>query len=281
MKHVVTLLLLMAACTPTLGANDSTARPDSAATPLETLRHTNSWQVGTGWFTLRDTYLSLQEYDVSPITFLYTTEHARNNRRWSTLMEHEVVLGTADDKMTDNSMLMADYHFYWGRLRAWSLMDDQLRLQAGVLGSGRLGVIYATRNSNNPAQMLCSIGVLPTGRALFDFKRMTFGTELSLLLAGLTFSPNFGQSYYEIFSRDNYDRNLRFTTPASQFTVRWRLWADWHLWRDTQLTLACQLMHEATRVNHLERDLTPITFSIGFTRSFDIMRVDRKNKKMR
>ena len=52
-------------------------------------------------------------------------------------------------------------------------------------------------------------------------------------LVGIAFSPNYGQSYYEIFSRGNYDHNVVFVSPLSGPQLHQMLTLDVRLWRTT------------------------------------------------
>lgn len=70
----------------------------------------------------------------------------------------------------------------------------------------------------------------PSVAASFAFnlfrKNMKLRYEAAAPLLGLMFSPNYGQSYYEIFTRGNYDHNAVSTTALCAPSLRHQLSLD-------------------------------------------------------
>ncbi len=234
---------------------------------------TRSTMVGIGATNILDTYLSEEHFKGGGISFLATVERQRQNSRWATLMEHEANISSCDSRNTQQE-LEAAYNFYWGKLYRWDLMDGQLSLQAGGLLNTSLGVIYNTSNGNNPAQARAHLNIMPTGVATYRFqlfnKQMVARYELSLPLAGVMFSPNYGQSYYEIFNRGNYDHNIVPTTFVSAPEWRQLLTLDAVITRRITLRIGYLGNIQQSHVNGLRQHIWTHRFMIGLTKRFSI-----------
>ena len=234
---------------------------------------TRSTMVGIGATNILDTYLSEEHFKGGGISFLATVERQRQDSRWTTLMEHEANISSCDSRNTQQE-LEAAYNFYWGKLYRWDLLDGQLSLQAGGLLNTSLGVIYNTSNGNNPAQARAHLNLMPTGVATYRFqlfnKQMVARYELSLPLAGLMFSPNYGQSYYEIFNRGNYDHNIVPTTFVSAPEWRQLLTLDAAITRRITLRIGYLGNIQQSHVNNLRQHVWTHRFLIGLTKRFSI-----------
>ena len=236
---------------------------------------TRSTLVGFGGTNVLDTYLSGEHFTGPGFTFLSTIERQREGRRWSTLMEHEANFSSLHDRGDNKNELEGAYNFYWGKLREWQLMDGHLRLQAGAVANLSLGFIYNSANSNNPAQARAHLNLMPTGIASYRFllwkKQLVVRYELMLPLCGIQFSPNYGQSYYEIFNRGNYDNNIVLTSFVTAPEWRNLLTLDAELSKHFTLRIGYLGNIQQSKVNNLKQHIWTHRFVIGITKRFSII----------
>ena len=236
---------------------------------------TRSTMIGLGGTNILDTYLSAEHFKGTGVSFLSTVERQRTGHRWATLMEHEANLSLVHDRAKSKEELEGTYNFYWGKLYSWHLLGERLKLQAGGVVNASAGFIYNTSNSNNPAQARLHLNLMPTGVASYYFtlfnRKMVARYELNLPLAGIRFSPNYGQSYYEIFSRGNYDHNVVPTTFISAPEWRQMLTIDANLSKRITLRIGYLGNMQQAKVNDLRQHVYTHRLLIGITKRFSII----------
>lgn len=237
---------------------------------------TSSRMVGIGPTSVLDTYLTQEHFHGTGVSFLATVERQKPQSRWTTLLEHEANLATVRDRNHQERELEGVYNFYFGRYYCWHLLDRRLRLQAGALAHASLGFLYNTSNSNNPAQARAHLLLMPSAIASYGFHigRLPVKAryELALPLIGVMFSPNYGQSYYEIFNRGNYDHNIVPTTFVSAPEWRQLLTLDVSLSHSTTLHLGYLGNMQQAKVNGLRQHVYTHRLLIGFTKQFSIVK---------
>lgn len=248
----------------------------SAQHTQDSLRiNTVSHMVGVGASNVLDTYLSAEHFSGFGLSYLCTIERQRPQRRWNTLMEHEVNVSLLNDRSESRDEMEAAYNFYVARLRSWHLLDGKLKLQAGGMANALLGVIYNNANSNNPAQARLHLSVMPVGVATYRFAvaghPLTARYELALPLAGVMFSPNYGQSYYETFVRGDYDHNVKLTTMVSAPDFRQLLTVETPISASWALRLGYLGNYQQFEVNQLKQHVYTHRVMIGVTRCFSIV----------
>lgn len=186
--------------------------------------------VGIGSANILDTYISPERYTGLELRIISQTHRQwRNHPAWNSQSSFSVSFQNATQR-ADNSNEIGGMITYGHAIRhAWQLRDNW-RIEAGGQAEGGVGFLYNTRNSNNPAQARAYLHIGPDVMSVWRFplfrKPSFLRYELSAPLLGLMFSPNYGQSYYEIFSRGNYDHNIVPTTPICAPSLRQQLTLD-------------------------------------------------------
>lgn len=223
--------------------------------------------IGVGSSRILDTYINQEKFSGFGLTYLYIKERARDDKRWNSIIEHEIDLSTTKDRSEDNQMIEGNYYLYWGRYRHWKFFGDRLLVQAGGLANANLGFLYDMTASNNPAQARFSLNLMPAAIATYRFplfgKQFQLRYELNVPLVGVMFSPNYGQSYYEIFNRGNYDHNIVPTTFVSAPSFRQMLSLDWRTSEKWSLRVGYLGNYQQAQVNNLKQHLYAHRVMIG------------------
>ena len=190
-----------------------------------------SVMLSVGCINLLDTYLSPEKYQGTEVGFMANrTMVLKKDWRWDRSFSHHGALAMAKNKVGNANFLAGSYNDPFAMRRRWTFLDEKLLVEGGGGIEANLGVLYSTRNGNNPVQLKTSLNVATSGVATYFFKIKdavwNVRYEVAFPLVGAMFSPHYGQSYYEIFSRGNYDHNIVFTSPFNTPSVRQMLTID-------------------------------------------------------
>lgn len=236
----------------------------------------NTMMLGIGSQTELDTYLSSREYSGFTARFVSHTVRHKATTRWATRVVHVGQFFNGDMKGTDDGNEIGGiYNFQWGRQYSLPIRVSGLEVSVGATADLAAGFLYNTRNSNNPAQARLAINIGPVAAARYTFhlwqKPFALGLEMNLPVCGLMFSPNYGQSYYEIFSQGNYDHNIVPTTIMSTPSLTTMLSLDIPVGRDA-LRIGYIGDFQQSRINQIKRHSYCHYLMIGYSRSFSLER---------
>ncbi len=204
-------ILLLTCCTPSVAQRE----------------HTTLF--GAGRANQYDTYLSPLEYRGPQVTIQHSTLRPlqRNTRiSFQTITQIEYSYTKNPTGVTHEHGGAVRFDAGWNYNWANILFPDLQLMAGGLLGMDG-GFLYNERNGNNPAQGRLSAKLSATAGAAYHLhirrKTLTLQYQAIFPLFGGMFSPQYGQSYYNIFTQGNYDHNVIATHPGNALSLRQRL----------------------------------------------------------
>ena len=235
---------------------------------------TNTRMLGVGYADVLDTYITPQKYTGTDFRYISHTVRRAPGSNWSCQLVHEGQFTYTHNRANNADDMGGAYRFSYGMHRHYTFFDNSLEVKVGGEAALRAGFLYNTRGGNNPAQAQLGIDLAPSVAAAYTLYTnkgypFTFRYEFSVPLVGVMFSPNYGQSYYEIFSEGDYDHNVVPTTIFSAPSFRHMLTLDFNLLKTT-FRVGYLGDYRGAEVNDLKYHGYSSMFVIGFVKKFQI-----------
>lgn len=232
---------------------------------------THSHMISIGETEILDTYLSAEKYSGSELRYISHSLWRYPDSHWSQRLIHQGILSMVEDRSGKGSESGGLYSLDYALLRRFPLAGDRLELSVGCMAELNIGALYNSRNQNNPAQVRLSTNIGPTAALGWSFRLLrlnwTIRDEVSVPVLGLMFSPNYGQSYYEIFDLGNYEHNAVVTTPVNAPSMHNLLTLDARL-RGITLRIGYLCDIQQAEVNLLKQHTYTHAFLIGLVKNF-------------
>lgn len=271
MRKTTALLAILIGLSGTISAQNDSLHANRYITRATTF--------GLGYTNILDTYLSPQEYTG------VEGRVARETIRMTNLFDGNVSLQnffqsniSYTHNKTDNNNTFAGLVNWNYGLHYQFRINEHLKLLAGGLSDFNGGFIYNLRNSNNPASAKVYANIAASGMAIYRFKvkdyQMVARYQANIPVAGIMFSPNYGQSYYEIFTLGNSEGVIKFTTLKNQPSIRQLFSLDFPVFC-SKLRLSYMWDVQQSKVNQLKTHTNSHIFLVGFVKDLYLV----KNKK--
>lgn len=228
-----------------------------------------SYTLGIGRANQYDSYLSPMEYTGPQLSLVHESQRMT---RWAQEKVSFQQLTEVACSLTENPAQTANdwagrisydaaWHYNWE-------IHPHIRLLAGGMAGGNLGFLYNDRNGNNPAQARCDVHLAASAAGVWNFslKRHTYYLryQADLPVLGAMFSPEYGESYYEIATYGK-GGHVKCTFPGNAFCVRQMLTLDIPI-RKSFLRVGYMSHIHQSDVNHIETHDISRSFSIGYMR---------------
>lgn len=240
---------------------------------------TNAKMGAIGASNILDTYLSPEKYHGLELRYISHTLREKAGRNLYHEVIHQGYISYLDNRASNGNEIAGSYNFQYGW--HWNILRRAYGTSTLTIGAGgnidaNLGFIYNTRNSNNPAQARIYLNIAPVIEANYHFlihsHPYTLRYEVEVPILGLMFSPNYGQSYYEIFSEGNYDHNIVPTYVGNAPSLRQMLTFDFTLWKTT-FRIGYLGDYQQAKVNNLKNHIYTHALMIGVVKKFQMLKM--------
>ncbi len=193
---------------------------------------TSSYMLEYGTSHIADTYLTPLHYRGQHTAFTYERDQAMrfNPQRWTMQLKIGLTYDHTENPAKNATMVNGDLHASWAMMHRWT-PGGGVTLGLGGGTSLNAGVLYLTRNGNNPASAKVGWTIDATGYASWSGRLvrlpLTVRYQPSLPLAGAFFSPDYGQLYYQIALGERRGL-LHAAWPGNYFAMDNLLTVDLH-----------------------------------------------------
>jgi hypothetical protein len=227
--------------------------------------------VGVGQSNIYDTYLSPLKYRGVNLNIMSEQMKMTGLGNGNLSVQHLFNIGLADTKnpteTATNYLGILEYsygmHYHFKQVQ-------RIRFMAGMQLDGLIGGIYNTRNGNNPATAKAHINLNLSGMATYRIQikkqpiRLRYQLNFSVL--GLQFSPEYGQSYYEI-ELGTKSKLIHRASFHNQLAMR-NIFSVELPFNFCTFRLSYMNWIYETRISGLNTQILSGSFYLGFSRNF-------------
>jgi hypothetical protein len=238
------------------------------------------WQIGAGSTYIYDDYLSPVSYN--SISYRISTEKfspfgqlsGSDDCRWFNQcyinLLPAIVNTRSGTEMYHLQIDLKNTTFYKFPINTkWSLYTGAF---LALRGGGRF--VYQTRNNPGSADIITDFGVALMAEYNFDLWGKNFKARYlgNIALAGLAFSPEYSQSYYEIFYLGNFNQTIKFTSPFNKRQWLQQLSIDIPFnAKKSSLRLSYWNEGRMSILNKIDTRVISDQFSVGYIRYFKVL----------
>lgn len=230
--------------------------------------------VGLGTGRVYDSYLSPLKYRGLNIGLLYEQMRMLGWKNGNFSSQHQFFIDYSytenQTKTASNQTGLIEYNY---TMPYRFNLNENFQMFAGPQAGVLLGFIYNSRNGNNPASAKINANIGLSGIAAYKLliksQPVRFRYQFSLPVVGSIYSPQFGESYYEIglgnsdqlFYLSSFHNHLAFKNILSiEVPLNW-------------LTVRVALVNSfyQTKINDLTTQSRFNIFYLGFSKNFYVV----------
>lgn len=280
-EHVnVCLLLMLFWLVPFAGmAQDSVAlKPNKIVE--------STFSAGVGSSNVLDTYLSPLNYKGTELRLQYDRFRLTKMMGGKVGVQYQYSLFASNVKNDAKTaeewagMAYAALGYFYNANSQNAFGVKNLSVMFGPQAEFGFGGVYNDRNSNNPANAKVYLDLKASAMVKYKLEILNYplslSNQISVPLVGLAFSPEYQQSYYEIFGLGYYGGVVNPTTFVSRPSLRNQFSADFPL-NSSLIRISYLFEADQLKVNNLKFHSYSNIFMIGYVKH--LFRLRGKYKK--
>ncbi|MDR1381622.1 MAG: DUF3316 domain-containing protein [Tannerella sp.] len=248
-------------------------RTDEDGIDYANLRSVNEGTlVGVGGYRMRDTYLSPENYGGAGFRFM--NERMRLTKSPDSRVSRQNVVNvdiSSTMNGAENANFLSAFVDYSLGYHYLFLPDPYLKIKIGGSARGMLGMVYNTRNGNNPMTVHADVDLNFSLLAIYEFHirkhPLAIRYQFETPFAGILFSPVYNQSYYEIFSLGNTAEIFNVNSFNNKFAMRNYLTLDFPAGGMT-LRAGYFGIYYSTHIHDIDRYIISHNVMLGFVKEF-------------
>jgi len=230
--------------------------------------------VGIGGCRMQDTYLSREKYGGLGVRFMNERMRLTKLANYKISRQNIVHIDISSVMNgAENANFLSAFANYALGYHYRLIPDPYLKILVGGSTHGMLGMVYNTRNGNNPITVHADIDLNLSVMAIYEFrtkkKKSPFAVryQFETPVLGVLFSPVYAQSYYEIFSLGNTAEIIKFNSFHNKFAMRNYLMLDFPV--STMTVRAGYLgSYYSTDIHQIDRYIISHNVMLGFVKEF-------------
>ncbi len=220
-----------------------------------------------------DTYLS--GYNHTGFGYSYDHENFRlayiGEYRFKYQTRFNTTAGYTKQHANNQFTLLAKYT--WSGYHPFEI-NERLQLLAGAQIQAAGGALYIPTGGNNPVSAKMRLALAASGMAIYRLpiagRNHMLRYQIDIPIAGVIFSPAFGQSYYEIFGMGHWSDTWHFAHPFNCPSWKHTLSFDIPIGNkrhSTTLRLSYIADIYQSEINELRTHIYSHAFTFGFVKT--------------
>ena len=229
--------------------------------------------IGVGGYKMKDEYLS----DVgiySGVGFRFMNERMRLTKLVGNKISRQNIVNVDVSSAlngAENANFLSAFVDYSLGYHYRILPDPYFKILVGGSARGMLGMVYSTRNGNNPMTLHADVDLNFSLISIYEFSikkhPLAIRYQFETPFMGVLFSPVYDQSYYEIFSLGNTAEIFKFNSFHNKFAMRNHLTLDFPVGGLTVRTGYFGLFY-STNAHQINRYIISHNAMLGFVKEF-------------